>query len=250
MAMDSRESTHWFGRSKPTIAHGCIVTERVRTEDYLRMVPGARPTFGGVFPTILASVHHETIAVIQGVSPSYLRDAIHYAAKHLGCLQAIFMGTGGSLVGRVGDFTVAASAALIGEEPHSDTRVEVAGWSSADLERAALKVQGVLGAEGRVAVGRVATVPAVSWETRARLVNLRGQGFDLITLDTYAFFAACRSAGIAGLACQWATDTPLAGTYVWGTRHAAALPVVEVARNRAWALVPRVSMELWEFTRA
>lgn len=248
--MDCQESSHWFGLSTPAIARVCVVTERLRTEDYARMVPGARPMVGGVFPTVLASVHGETLAVIQGVAPSYLRDAMHYAAKHLGCLQAIFMGTGGSLVGAVGDFTVAASAALIGEESISASQIEVAGWSSADLERAASKVQGVLPAEVRATVGRVATVPAVSWETRARLVNLRGQGFDLITLDTYAFFAACRAAGIAGLACQWATDTPLAGTYVWGTTHAAALPGVEAARKAAWALVPRVSMGLWEFARA
>lgn len=243
----SREGIHWFGTSaSERSASSCLISERIRTDNYLRVIPGAELSLDGVYPTVFGKVKGELIAIIQGVAPSYLRDAVHYSREYLHASRMVFLGTGGALSGAVGDFVLPESACLI-DELGRTVGSQAPSWSRAELERAASAVQGLLGAErARALVGRAATVPGVSWETRSRLVNLRADGVELVTLDTFHFFAACQSAGLAGLACQWVTDEPLTGKFVWSDDSGVAVEL-SVARNRAWALVPEVALKLLEF---
>jgi purine-nucleoside phosphorylase len=61
----------------------------------------------------------------------------------------------------------------------------------------------------KIRIGRLFTVPAVSWETVVTLESLRERGFIGVDLETGPFLAACRRTGVRGLNIHWVTDLPL-----------------------------------------
>lgn len=238
----SRESLHWFGVSD-VAAPVCIVTERERSGEWVEKMSRSTVPDGGVYPTVVGDLGGRTVAVIQRVSPAYLRDALHYAREQLSCRRALFVGTGGTLSGSVGDFVLIGSAGTVDEHRGTVRERVSASWGEDRLHRLAAGLAAREGNAGSVVtIGTAATVPGVSWESADRLAALRDAGVDMVTMDTAHFYAACRAAGVDGLALQWATDAPLTEAFVWGYADATRQRELEEARRGAWRALPEVAL--------
>jgi purine-nucleoside phosphorylase len=156
----------------------------------------------------------------------------------------------------IGDLIVASSCmtmdayslAHLRDEAYNDSELGmIVEVNRAEQPRIPLALRSQLAQDFACAihVGRVFSVPAVSWETEEALRSLQKRGFIGVDLETGPFLAACRRTGMEGLCIHWVTDEPLRRDFYYHYEGDPDIAAADQRRKYAqWLNLPKLILPI------